>query len=106
MANSKQCVRDSFVDRMLRRAYAAAPQDRIICAVSGDAYSTIFGIIPTALAVLRVAAEVEPVPSRLIDWYQNDPILELGSLTAEQLVSIGRGEAVINFLRRIPTRHY
>lgn len=105
MANSKLCVSDSFVDRMLRRAYSATPQDRIICAVSANAYSTIFGIIPTALAVLRIAAEVEPMPSRLLDWYQNDAIWQLGSLTAEQLVAMGRGEAVIDFLRQIPRSH-
>ncbi len=102
MANSKLCAHESFVDRMLQRAYTAAPQDRIICAVSAVAYSTIFGIIPTALAVLRIAAEVEPMPSRLLDWYQHDAIWQLGSLTAEQLVDMGRGEAVIDFLRRIP----
>ncbi|WP_267226186.1 hypothetical protein [Dyella silvae] len=99
---AKRNQRDFLATTLLPQAYATDPHDRIICAVGRDAYSTIFGLIPTALAVLRIAAEIEPVPCLLLDWYQNDPIDELGGYTAEQLVSMGRGEAVIGFLRRLP----
>ncbi|MCX7512257.1 hypothetical protein [Frateuria sp. STR12] len=51
--------------------------------------------------VLRVAAEIEPSPAALMEWYQRTPIHELGDLSAEQLVALGRAEMVIGFLRSI-----
>lgn len=86
---------------MIVRAYSHDPRDRVICAVGGGRYSTLTEIIPAALAVLRVAAEIEPTPARLLDWYQHDAISELGCLTAEQLVSLGRADTVIAFLQSI-----
>ena len=86
---------------MLLRAYSVDPRDRVICAVAGGRFSTVAEVIPAALAVLRVAAEIEPVPGKLLHWYQHDAIAELGFLTPEQLVSLGRADTVIDFLRSI-----
>lgn len=86
---------------LLSAAYAADPQDCLIAPVGEHGYSTIFSLIPAALAVLRVAAEIEPAPVEVLDWYRRARIAELGNLTAEQLVSLGRAEAVIVFLRSI-----
>lgn len=58
-------------------------------------------IIPSALAVLRAAAEIEPDPERVLDWYRYTPISELGSLTAKQLVWAGCASIVIDFLQSI-----
>jgi hypothetical protein len=51
--------------------------------------------------VLRVAAEVEPCPKAVMQWYRHTPIRELGNLSAERLVALGRAEMVIAFLRSI-----
>jgi hypothetical protein len=82
-------------------AYTADPLDPLISPVDERSYSTLFGLIPVALAVLRVAAEIEPNPAVVMDWYRWTPIRELGNLSAEQLVALGRAEMVIAFLRSI-----
>lgn len=82
-------------------ACAADPLDPLISPVGEYSYSTLFGLIPVALAVLRVAAEVEPCPKAVVRWYRHTPIRELGNLSAEQLVALGRAEMVIAFLRSI-----
>lgn len=86
---------------LLSAAYAADPRDCLIAPVGEHGYSTIFSLIPAALAVLRVAVEIESDPAEVLDWYRSARIAELGNLTAEQLVSIGRAETVIEFLRSI-----
>lgn len=58
-------------------------------------------VIPSALAVLRVAAQIEPDPGRVLDWYRHVWISELGFLTARQLVRMGRASMVIDFLQSI-----
>lgn len=83
---------------MLVQAYHVAPSDRLIAPIGDESYSTVFSLIPAALAVLRVAAEIEPDPAHVIRWYSQTLIAELGYLTAAQLVSIGRAAAVIDFL--------
>ncbi|WP_232821141.1 hypothetical protein [Dyella sp. C11] len=105
MTRIERHKRDSSAAAMLLHVYAADPHDRIICPVANDAYSTIFGIISAEMAVLRIAAEIEPTPWRLLDWYQNDCIAELGGMTAQQLVMLGRTEAIIGFLHRITREH-
>ncbi len=84
---------------MLCAAYLADPRDRLISPIGERDYSTLFGRIPVALAVLRVAAQIEPDPAAVMSWYRRTRIAELGHLTAEQLVSLGRVETVIEFLR-------
>ncbi len=82
-------------------AYHADPADRLIAPVGEDSYSTLFSLIPTTLAVLREAAGIEPDPQAMKRWYRQVPIAELGYLTAEQLVALGRTTAVISFLRSV-----
>jgi len=82
-------------------AYLADPADRLIAPVGDSNYSTIFNLIPTTLAVLREAAGIEPDPRAMKHWYRHVPIAELGYLTAEQLVALGRTAAVISFLRSV-----
>lgn len=84
---------------LLHAAYRADPRDRLISPIGEHDYSTLFGRIPTALAVLRVAAEIEADPAVVMHWYRHVRIAELGYLTAAQLVALDRAEAVIAFLR-------
>lgn len=86
---------------MLAAAYHGDPDDQLIAAVNEDNYSTLFSLIPMALAVLRVAAQVEPDPALAMQWYRKTHIAELGHLTASELVAMGRSEAVIDFLQGI-----
>ncbi|KRE86032.1 hypothetical protein ASG75_10895 [Rhodanobacter sp. Soil772] len=86
---------------MLAAAYLADPSDRLIAPVGADTYSTLFSLIPVALAVLREAVEIEPDPAEVMHWYRATRIAELGHLTAAELVALGRAEAVIAFLRSI-----
>lgn len=86
---------------MLVAAYHVDPSDQLIAPVNEESYSTVFSLIPAALAVLRVAAEIEPDPVNVMRWYRQTRIAELGYLTAAELVSLGRTEAVIDFLSSI-----
>jgi hypothetical protein len=83
---------------LLCAAYMADPRDRLISPIGERDYSTLFGRIPVALAVLRVAAQVEADPAAVLRWYRHIRIAELGHLTAEELVALGRAEAVVEFL--------
>ena len=87
--------------RSMLAASRADPRDRLIAPVSDSRYSTMSGMIPTALAVLRVAAEIEPDEAEVVRWYHTTRIAELGYLTAEQLVALGRAPIVIGFLRSV-----
>lgn len=86
---------------MLVAAYHVDPFDQLIAPVSAESYSTVFSLIPAALAVLRVAAEIEPDPADVMRWYRQTRIAELGYLTAAELVSLGRTETVIDFLSSV-----
>lgn len=86
---------------LIHAAYLADPADQLIAPVGDDSYSTTFNLIPASLAVLREAAGIEPDPPAMKDWYREVPIAELGYLTAEQLVALGRAAAVISFLRSV-----
>ncbi len=86
---------------LLFEAYAADPQDQIISPLGDYGYSTMFRIIPSALAVLRVAAQIEEEPQSVMHWYRHTRIAELGYLTAEQLVAMGRAPNVIAFLQAV-----
>jgi hypothetical protein len=91
----------SSLRTLVRKAYATGPADPLISPVGEQAYSTLFDVIPATLAVLRVAAEIEPDPVAMMAWYRRTPIRELGNLPAEALVALGRTEIVITFLRSI-----
>ena len=86
---------------MLVAAYHVDPSGQLIAPVSAESYSTVFSLIPAALAVLRLAAEIEPDPADVMHWYRQTRIAELGYLTAAELVSLGRTETVIDFLSSI-----
>jgi hypothetical protein len=86
---------------MLATAYHVDPSDQLIAPVSDETYSTVFGLIPATLAVLRVAAQIEPDPADVAYWYRQTRIAELGHLTAAELVSLGRAAAVIAFLNSV-----
>ncbi|AIF48182.1 hypothetical protein [Dyella japonica] len=99
--HSNTPIAKSSLQSQLLAAYAADPLDKLISPVGEHSYSTLFSLIPVSLAVLRVAAEIEPEPAAVMEWYQTTPIEELGHLTAEQLVALGRAEVVIGFLLTI-----
>jgi hypothetical protein len=52
-----------------------------------------------ALAILKMAAMLEPDPIEAMVWYRNVPIAVLDRLTAAELVAQGRAPAVLAFLR-------
>lgn len=85
----------------LADADRADPMDELICVGSDTNYSTLLHLIPATLAVLRVAAEIEPEPAKVLDWYRSTGIEQLGQLTPERLVALGRTEEVVSFLRTI-----
>lgn len=86
---------------LLFEAYSNDPGDEPISPLGEHGYATLSRVIPSALAVLRVAAHIEPVPERVLDWYRHTRISELGFFTAEQLVGMGRAPVVIDFLQSI-----
>lgn len=86
---------------MLWAAYRADPHDCLIGPVGKHAYSTLFALFPLPLALLRVAAEIEKEPAAVIEGYRHERIRELGDLAAEQLVALGRVEAVKEFLYEV-----
>ncbi|MGC1550040.1 MAG: hypothetical protein WA777_16075 [Rhodanobacter sp.] len=86
---------------LLVAAYSVDRSDRLLSQVGNNAFSTLLSVIPVDLAVLRVAAELEPDAEKLMIWYEKVCIAELGQQTASKLVSCGRAEAVIMFLRSI-----
>lgn len=91
----------SSLRSLVNAAYMADPADQLIAPVSEHTYSTLFRLIPSTLALLQIAAAIEPNRARAINWYRQVPIAELGHLTAEQLVALGRTDAVIAFLRSV-----
>jgi hypothetical protein len=75
-------------------------QDRIV-EVLPNTRSLISDVVLDVAAVLRVAREIETNPNAMIFWYQHVKIIELGSLTAEQLVNDGRANEIVQFLRSV-----
>lgn len=68
-----------------------ARQDQRALAPAGGAMSA-------ALAVLQMAAALEPDPVQAMTWYHSVPIAPLGGLTAAALVTQGRAGSVFAFL--------
>ncbi|TAL87923.1 MAG: hypothetical protein EPN71_15360 [Rhodanobacter sp.] len=89
--------------RSLVDAACSADPSGHLAPVSESNCSTVSRLIPTARALLRTAAEIERDPVHTMEWYHGTPIAELGHLTARQLVALGRGDVVIEFLRSIQT---
>jgi len=87
--------------RLLAEAYAHDPCREPIAPFGEDRYTTLAKLVPAALAVLHVAAQIEPEPEWVLDWYRRTRIAELGQLTAEQLVAMGRAPVVVAFLQSI-----
>ena len=100
-AKSPTSIRKGHLRAMTRSAVAADPRDAVICAVGEHQFSTIFGIIPDTIAVLRAASEFEPDHAKLLDWYLGERIASLGGLSAAALVNIGRATLVIDFLKNV-----
>jgi hypothetical protein len=86
---------------LVEAAFHVDPHDRPIAPVGRQRCATLFGIIPDSLAVLRTAASIEPDQNQVMGWYTGDRIMELGDMTAEELVAIGRADEVITFLLSI-----
>jgi len=86
---------------MVAAASSADPRDIIISPMGHRHFTTIFGVLPGVLAVLRTAVQIEPDHVRLMQWYRAEKIASLGYLTASQLVRMGRASIVIDFLNSI-----
>lgn len=52
-------------------------------------------------SVLRAASQIEPDPMAVMEWFSNVAIMELGNLTAQGLVALGSGRAVLKFLDEV-----
>jgi predicted benzoate:H+ symporter BenE len=85
----------------LNEALMTHPSDRLLSPISNGCYTTLFGIVPDVVAVLRAAAEIESSPAEVMSWYKEVRIRELGDLTAEVLVRMQRTQEVVNFLRSV-----
>ncbi|WNL44271.1 hypothetical protein RKE25_12615 [Dyella sp. BiH032] len=57
--------------------------------------------LAATIAVLELARKIEPDIVAAIHWYRHVPIAELGCQTALRLVTQGRADAVMAFLRTI-----
>lgn len=88
----------SALRELVFAACVADPCGEPIAPLGEHGYATLFRVIPSALAVLRVAAQVEPEAESLIDWYRYTTVAELGHLTPEQLVGMGRAPLLVAFL--------
>jgi len=53
------------------------------------------------LAILQLAARIEPDSTAVLEWYRSTPIKTLDGQSAEQLVAGDRGAEVIDFLTAI-----
>lgn len=84
-------MRSTSLVRLAAKAQPATPHQRAISPVD-DARTA-------ALAVLRMAAALEPDPVEAMVWYRSVPLAVLDGLTAAELVKEGRVHAVLAFLR-------
>lgn len=49
-------------------------------------------------AIFRIASWLVPQSPAVSDWYHGDAIATLDGMTAHQLVALGRGNEVVDFL--------
>lgn len=54
-----------------------------------------------ALRVIRVASDLSGDVERAIFWYRNDPLPPFGYKTAEQMVSEGRTEDLLRYVKSL-----
>ena len=59
------------------------------------------GSAPAMLAILQLAARIEPDSTKVLEWYRSTPIKTLDGQSAEQLVAMDRAAEVIGFLTTI-----
>lgn len=86
---------------MVVAASSADPRDKIIGPMGNRHYTTMFGVLPDTVAVLRTVLQIETDPIRVMQWYEGKKIASLGYLTASELVNMGRASVVIDFLKSI-----
>jgi Protein of unknown function (DUF2384) len=51
-----------------------------------------------AVAVINAAARISDDPVKAIEWYRTEPLSVFDSKTAEQLVSEGRAQDVLQYI--------
>ena len=66
-----------------------------------DGDNSCSDVMLKTLVVLQTAMQVAADPVKVAAWYCDTTIAELGDLTAAQLVSLGRADEVIVFLRSV-----
>jgi len=98
---SKDSAAPSSPGATIVPAHMAVLLDQLISRAGLRSCNVVFDMPPAALAVLRLAAEVEPEPMAMLEWYRHTPIAEFGELTAEKLVAMDHADRVIAFLRSI-----
>jgi|GEM_PF-2369913 len=59
------------------------------------------GSTTAMLAILQLAARIEPDSTAVLEWYRSTPIKTLDGQSAEQLVAGNRAAEVIDFLTTI-----
>ncbi len=94
-------IREYVDTQALARAHAAERGSLPTPAFDEDAGNAFADVMPATLHVLQMAIEVEADRVEVAAWYRDTPIAEFGDLTAAQLVSLGRADEVIMFLRAI-----
>jgi hypothetical protein len=83
---------------LVSQALHCDPVDRLIRRIEARGYTTRLSHVSSDLAVLRIAAEIEPCADEILIWYTSVRIRELGDLSAQTLVAMGRTRAVVEFL--------
>ncbi len=95
-------IREYVDTQALARASAAAEQRSLPTPpLNEDGDNACSNILLTTLIVLQTAMQVAADPVEVAAWYCDTPIAELDDLTAAQLVSLGRADEVIVFLRTV-----
>ncbi|WP_458068262.1 hypothetical protein [Rhodanobacter sp. BL-MT-08] len=85
----------------MRQEVLTDPRDSVVSRIGEHDFSTMFGIIPDTLAVLRSASAFEKDKTKLLEWFSHERIASLGGLSAASLVRMGRAALVLDFLKRV-----
>lgn len=94
-------IEKARLNAIARLAVNEDESDLSVCAIGERQYSTVFGVIPDTLAILRAAAAFESDRTKLVEWFLGDRIASLGGLSAASLVSTGRATQVLDFLKDV-----
>lgn len=54
--------------------------------------------IDTYFRIIEMAAKIEPDQVKLHDWFHEDPIVEMDSVTAKSLIESGKDQLLEEFL--------